>query len=125
MSVPGVGKVLCWHLLARTEGFSIIDNPRKLACYAGVVPFEHQSGTSIYKKPKVSYYADKTLKSLLHLGAMSAIRCKNDLRVYYLRKVSQGKNKMAVINAVRNKIIHRVYAVIKNEKIYKNYLVTS
>lgn len=125
MSVPGVGKVLCWHLLARTEGFSIIDNPRKLACYAGVVPFDHQSGTSVFKKPKVSFYADKTLKSLLHLGAMSAIQCKNDLREYYNRKVSEGKNKMAVLNAVRNKIIHRVYAVIKNKKPYENFLVVS
>ncbi len=125
ISVPGVGKVLCWHLLARTEGFSIIDSPRKLACYCGVVPFEHQSGTSVFRKPKVSMYADKSLKTLLHLGALSSIRCQNDLRDYYIRKVGEGKNKMLVLNAVRNKIIHRVYAVLKNEKPYEKYLAVS
>lgn len=122
-SVPGVGKVLCWLLIVKTEAFEKITEPRQLACYAGVVPFDHQSGTSIRYKPRVSFYADKSLKSILHLAAMSAIRLENDLREYYQRKVSEGKNKMLVLNNVRNKIIHRVFAVIKQQKPYeKNYI---
>lgn len=124
-SVPGVGKVLSWEILAKTNGFTSIKTPREMACYCGVAPFEYQSGTSIYRRPAVSHLADKNLKSLLHLGAMSAIRLKNDLGEYYRRKVSEGKNKMSVINAVRNKIIHRIYAVLKNQTIYQNNLVLS
>ncbi|MDO5986781.1 transposase, partial [Flavivirga amylovorans] len=97
----------------------------KMACFSGVVPFEHQSGSSIYKKPKVSSYADKSIKSVLHLGALSAIRLDNDLGIYYRRKVDQGKNKMSVLNAVRNKIIHRIFAVIRNQSFYQNRLVVS
>ena len=124
-SVPGVGKVLCWTFLAKTEGFTLINDPRKMACYSGVVPFDHQSGTSIKWKPKVSVFADKTLKSILHLAAMSAIRLNNDLATYYKRKVNEGKNKMSVLNAIRNKIIHRVFAVIKNQKKYNFDLFVS
>lgn len=124
-SVPGVGKVLCWMMLAKTEGFTLIKSPRKMACYCGVVPFDHQSGTSVRQKPRVSLYADKSMKSVLHLAAMSAIRLHNDLRTYYLRKVEEGKNKMSVLNAVRNKIIHRVFAIIKNQMMYKNHLILS
>ena len=69
--------------------------------------------------------ADKTIKSTLHLGAMSAIRHSNDLQTYYQRKVEEGKNKMSVLNAVRNKIIHRVFAVIKNQRPYQKDLVLS
>lgn len=128
-SIPGVGKVLSWMMIAKTEGFTKINEARKMACYAGVVPFENQSGTSLRHKPKVSYFADKSLKSVLHLAAMSAIRLENDLRVYYQRKVKEGKNKMLVLNAVRNKIVHRIFALIKTgksyEKNYKNNLILS
>ncbi len=119
-SVPGVGRILCWVILAKTNEFINIDKPRKMACYAGVVPFENQSGTSLIKKPRVSFLADKESKSLLHMGAMSAIRLDNDLRSYYQRKVKEGKNKMSVLNAIRNKIIHRVFAVVKNQVPYEN-----
>lgn len=124
-SVPGAGKVLSWMILAKTESFTTITEPRKMACYSGVVPFAYQSGTSVRGKNRVSSYADKAIKSILHLGAMSAIRLKNDLREYYRRKVDEGKNKMSVLNAVRNKIIHRIFAVIKNQTMYKNDLVLS
>lgn len=124
-SVPGAGKVLCWMMLAKTEGFTVISEARKMACYSGVVPFSHQSGTSVRGKNRVSAYADKAIKTILHLAAMSAIRLKNDLREYYLRKVAEGKNKMSVLNAVRNKIIHRIFAVIKNQHPYQNHLLLS
>lgn len=128
-SVQGVGKVLAWTLLIKTNEFRQLTDPRKLACYAGVVPFTHQSGTSIHKRPRVSLMADKELKKLLHLAAMRAIQLPGDLKDYYQRKVAEGKNKMSVLNAVRNKIIARICAVIKNKRIYtpayQNNLVVS
>lgn len=121
-SVPGVGKVLGWHLLVRTGEFERIDSARKLACYAGVAPFEHRSGTSIRGRSKVSHYADKTLKKLFHMAALSVIRFEGELGDYYRRKVEEGKNKMLVVNAVRNKIIHRIYAVLKHQRPFQKYL---
>ncbi|MCF0049792.1 IS110 family transposase, partial [Dyadobacter sp. LJ53] len=74
---------------------------------------------------KVSTYADKSMKSILHLAAMSAIRFDNKFRDYYRRKVDEGKNKMSVLNAVRNKIVHTIFALIKNQATYKDHLVLS
>lgn len=125
VSIPGVGKVLTWMILAKTEGFTTITDPRKMACYSGVVPFDHQSGTSVRRRSRVSSLADKTLKSVLHMAAMSAIRPTNEMGRYYLRKVQEGKNKMSILNAIRNKLIHRVFAVIKNQTPYKKDLVVS
>ena len=124
-SIPGVGKVVCWTMLAKTENFNAITDPRKMACYSGVVPFSNRSGTSLKGKEKLSSYADKYIKTVLHMAAMRAVRLTCDLKDFYLRKVAQGKNKMSVLNAVRNKIIHRIFAVIKNERPYQNLLLLS
>lgn len=124
-SVPGVGSVTSWIMIAKTEGFTTITDPRKMACYCGIVPFEHQSGTSVKRKPRVSPYADKGVKTILHLAAMSAIRLDNKLGDYYRRKVAEGKNKMSVLNAVRNKIVHIIFALIKNQATYDDHLVLS
>ena len=124
-SIPGVGYILSWNILVKTNEFKTINDPRKLACYAGVAPFSKRSGVSVFGKSRVSAFADKSLKKLLHLAAISAIRLNNDMRVFYQRKVEQGKNKMSVLNAVRNKIIHIIFALIKNQSFYQNRLVVS
>ena len=121
----GVGQIISWNMLVKTNEFKTIKTPRKMACYCGVAPFQNTSGTSIFGKSRVSLFADKSMKKLLHLGAMSAIRLDNDLSVYFNRKVSEGKNKLLVLNAVRNKIIHVIFALIKNQTFYQNRLVMS
>jgi len=122
-SVTGVGPVVAMNMLVVTEEFKKFDEPNKFSCYSGIVPFEHTSGSSIRGRARVSHLANKKMKTLLHLAAMAAINSKGELREYYNRKIAAGKNKMSVINAIRNKIIHRIFAVIKRQTPYqKNYL---
>jgi transposase len=121
-SVPGIGKITGLHMIVASGEFERIREAKQFACYSGVVPFQHQSGSSIRGRSRVSRLANMTMKKLLHLAAMSAIRYCDEIRAYYLRKVAEGKNKMAVINAVRNKLISRVFACINQQKLYeKNY----
>lgn len=121
-SIKGIGQVTAVSLLVYTKGFTTFSNAKQLACYCGVVPFAKSSGTSIRFKSTVSPHANKKLKKLLHLCALSAIRNDVEMQTYFERKVAQGKNKMSVINAVRNKLIHRVFAVIRDDRTYEeNY----
>lgn len=128
VSVPGVGTATATEILVTSNELKTINDPKKMACHAGVAPFEHRSGTSVRGKTQVSHQARKRLKSLFHLGAMSAIRMKGKLQGYYqpvrrCGKVSEGNNKMLALNAVRNKLIHRIYAFVKRcEKYDKIYL---
>lgn len=126
-SVDGVGMITAVHIIVATNEFLCINDPKKFACYSGIAPFEHSSGTSIRGKNRVSQRANKRVKTILHLSAMGAIRKKGELQDYYKRKVEEGKNKMSVLNAVRNKIIHRVFACAREnrryEKIFVNALV--
>ena len=121
-SVYGVGFVTASYILVTTNEFININNPKKYACYCGVVPFEHSSGSSVRGKTRVSQMANKKIKTLLHLAALSTIRKQGDLQEYYNRRVAEGKNKMSVLNAIRNKLILRVFACVNQNREYeKNY----
>lgn len=121
-SVTGIGKITALNMIVSTGEFTRIREAKKFACYSGVAPFEYSSGTSIRGKTRVSKIANMTIKKLLHLAAMSAIQYDDEIKLYYRRKVAEGKNKMSVINAVRNKLISRVFACVKNDRPYqKNY----
>lgn len=117
-SIPGVGKVLATNLLAVTDGFTRFTDPKALACHCGVAPFEHSSGTTIKGRTRTSPRSNSTLRSLLHMAALGAIRHDPGLKAYYERKVAQGKAKMSVLNAVRGKLIDRVFAVLKHREPY-------
>ncbi len=111
-SVPGIGPQISIYLLITTRAFKCFTNARQFACYSGIAPFEYSSGSSIKGRSRVSHLANKKAKSLLSMGAINAIRHDRELKAYFERKVKEGKNKMSVINAVRNKLIARVFATI-------------
>lgn len=117
-SIPGIGLQIAANIIAYTQAFHLFDCPRKFACYSGVAPFPYQSGSSIKGRTKVSHLANKKMKSILSLGALQAIRNDTEMKLYYQRKVEQGKNKMLVLNAVRNKLLQRIFAVVKRETPY-------
>ena len=119
-SIPGIGKITAIELIYFTNEFKMYTEAKQLACYCGVAPFEHTSGTSVRGKTRVNHMANKSLKTRLHLCAMSAIQYDPELKTYYNRKVGEGKNKMLVINAVRNKLVHRIAAVVKRETPFRH-----
>lgn len=124
-SVDGVGKVTAWQMIIATNEFKDFQSSRKFACFSGVVPFDHSSGTSIYSRPRVSHLANKKMKEMLHMSALSATVMKGELNEYYTRKVKEGKNKMLVLNNIRNKIVQRIFACVKeNRKYEKSYIHT-
>jgi transposase len=117
-SVKGIGKVTATQMIVVTNEFKSITEAKKFACYAGIAPFEHTSGTSVVGRAHVSNIADKSTKCALHMAALAAVRESGELQDYFLRKVKEGKNKMSVINAVRNKLIHRVFACVRDNRLY-------
>lgn len=120
LGIPGIGHVTAVYLIGCTGNFAGRPSGKELACYAGVAPFEHSSGISIKGKTKVHRMANKELKKLLHMCALSLIQHNQEFKTYYNRKKDEGKHSMSIINAVRNKIALRVAAVIKNQASYKN-----
>lgn len=121
-SVDGVGLITSANTIVETNEFLDIREAKKFSNHSGVVPHSEDSGKKT-KKQKVSHKACKKMKKLLHLAAMSAIRKKGELKDYYERKIAEGKNKMSVLNAIRNKLVLRIFACVNNKRKYeKNYV---
>ena len=123
-SIKGIGQVTAIAFLVYTKGYTSFENGKQLACYSGVVPFtKKQSGISVKSKPHVSPFANKKLKWLLHLCASSAIQHDKELKAYYERKTLAGKDKMSALNAVKNKLVLRMFAVLRDDRDYvENYV---
>jgi len=116
-SIPGIGKQNALQFILHTQNFTAFSSAKHLACYTGVVPFPNQSGV-MAKRERISKLANQKLKKLIHLVAMASVRVKGELKDYFIRKVKEGKNKMLVLNAVRNKLIQRMFVVIKRQTPY-------
>jgi transposase len=120
ISVSGIGKVLGWYLIAYTANFRQFSDARAFACYAGIAPFENSSGKT-FKPSRVNAIANKQIKTLLSMASMSVIQHRGEFQQYYEKRITEkGKNKMSTLNIIRNKIVFRVFAVIKRETPYVN-----
>ena len=118
-SIPGVGKFLAGHMtvvfFSRSED---LFNHRKVAAYLGIAPYEHQSGTSVYKRPSSRHYGPPAIRKLLHLGARSICFHRPSFHAYYNRKLAEGKKPTLVLNNVSNKLVKIMCAVVRNQTPY-------
>lgn len=122
-SIKGVGPQTALYMIAFTQGFSQFENSRKFASYCGIAPFPNSSGTSIRGKTKVSNLANKKIKSLFDMCAKTALQHNPEIRQYYKRRLEeQGKNEMSTINVIRNKLLARIFAVVKRGTPYVDTL---
>ena len=112
-SLKGIGLVVACQLIYHTGNFTRFDSWRAFSSYCGTAPYEHRSGTSIHRRKQCHYLGDRKMKSLLSMASVSAIQHDSELRLYYKRKLAEGKDKMLAINNVRNKLIARAFAVVK------------
>jgi transposase len=118
LTIPGIGHLTALYIICCTNNFIRKVSGKQLASYAGVVPFEHKSGTSIKGRNRVHKMANKELKCMLHLCALTAIRQYPEFKHYFDRKRSEGKHSMSVLNAIKNKIVLRVAAVVNKQQPY-------
>ncbi|PTS94829.1 IS110 family transposase [Pedobacter sp. HMWF019] len=123
VSVDFVGPKTAIRLLISTNEFNDIKNPKQFACLIGIAPFPRESGT-MRMKMRVSNLCDKKLKSILHICALCSLRGENGFKSYFKRKTeNEGKPGFSVLNAIKNKIILRIFACVnQNRPFEKEYL---
>lgn len=112
-SIKGIGDINAISTIIHTNNFEAFETARQYACYLGIAPFPLSSGTSVRGKTQVSHMGAKLLKADLSQAAKSAIVWDKELKEYYERKTKEGKAFGVVLNAVKFKLVCRMFAVIK------------
>ena len=112
LTISGIGIVNAVNTIVATHNFKMFDNARQYASYIGVAPFEHTSGTSVRGKTHVEPGA-KMLKADLTGAVRTCINHDKEIQKYYDRKIAEGKSYGVVANAIKFKLLLRMFAVIK------------
>ena len=115
-SIPGIGALTAAVLLGEVGAFRSFDSARQVAAYAGVVPKQHDSGSSVHKKPRLAKRGNAHLRKALYMPAVVAMRCNPLMRALRERMTKTGHSTMAIIGAIMRKLLHLAYGVIKTGK---------
>lgn len=120
ISIPGIGLINAVTTIVATGNFTRFQTARQYAKFCCVSPMSVQSGTSIRSGDHVSRAGHNEIKSILTEGARSAINHDAQLKAYYQRKRDEGKSHGSVMNAVKFKLICRMFAVVQRQTPYVN-----
>jgi len=115
ISIPGVGLLLAAHMLVVIQSAPLPLSPKFLAAFIGICPYEDSSGTSLRHAATSRHYGPPGLRKLLFLAALSISMHNPQFRIYFLRKVQEGKPKQLVINNIANKLLKVIVAVVRTQ----------
>jgi len=117
-SIPGIGKLSACYLLAEIGDPRRFQSAAKLVAWAGLNPKRHESGTS-RAYTAISRMGSATLRGVLYMPALTAIRFNPRIRVFYDRLVAKGKPKMVAVVAAMAKLLRIVYGVLFSNQSFK------
>lgn len=116
-SIPGVGPVLASHFLAEVPDVARFDSASQLAAFAGLVPTQHDSGTSVKRKGKLAKTGNVHLRSAFYMPALCATRHNPLIAAFVERLKATGeKAKMTIVVAVMHKLLRLAYGVLKSNQ---------
>ncbi len=115
-SIPGIGTTTAALLLAEIVNIKHYTSARQVAAYAGLVPRERRSGSSVRGRTCLSKIGNARLRKALYFPAITALRCSDFFKDWANPLRMRGKSKMSVIGAAMRKLIHLAYGVLKTGK---------
>lgn len=115
-SIPGIAETTAALLLSEITDITQYRSARQVAAYAGLVPRERQSGSSVRGRTRLSKIGNARLRRALYFPAITALRCSPFFQQWAEGLLKRGKSKMSVICAVMRKLVHLVYGVLKSKQ---------
>ena len=132
-SIPGIGEKIAATIISEIGEIDRFNHPKKLVAFAGVDPEVFESGKFKATLVRITKRGSSRLRHALYMAVRSGIRdCRKQkttdeiiprnkrLRAFYDKKRDEGKlYKVAVIACV-NKLLHWIYAILKNRTTFQD-----
>ena len=113
-SVSGLGDKTIPVLLSFYGGPGRFDHARQAAAFAGLDPRQHESGSSVRGKPRLSKVGHAGLRKALYMPAMVTLHKTAWGRAFRDRLTAAGKAPMVIIGAMMRKRVHVAFGVLKS-----------
>lgn len=118
LSIPAIGEKTANRMLALMHSRQF-KTAEQLAAFLGLVPVEHQSGSSVQKRPRMAKNGDARTRAALYMAAIVATKYNPHVKALYTRLCAKGKSKMAALGAAMRKLVHLCFGVIKHQTCYQ------
>jgi transposase len=110
-AIIGVGPVVATRLLGRIARASRFPTAAAFAAYTGVAPIEIASGDKA--RHRLSRQGDRKLNNALHTIALTQVRMPGTRgRLYYDRKIAEGKTHNEAMRALKRRLADHVWRVM-------------
>ena len=113
-SIPGLGEKTIPTLLAYYGGPLRFDTPKQAVAFAGLDPRQHQSGSSVRGKPRLSKVGHARLRKALYMPARVATTRTAWGRALKMRLGAAGKPPMLILGAMMRKLLCVAYGVLRS-----------
>jgi len=115
-SIDGVGRMVAVTILAEVPAISAFTRARDVAAFAGLTPALARSGTSVWRRGRMTKEGSALLRKMLYMAALQAVkRSNNAFHKTYTSLVARGKAKMCALGAIMHKLIRVAFGVLKHQ----------
>jgi transposase len=115
-SIPGIGELTAAKLLSEFVDIKHYSSARQAAAFAGLVPRQNDSGSSVRGKPRLCKVGTARLRKALYFPAIVATQHNPVIRAFSERLRDKGKCPMVIIGAAMRKLIHIAFGVLTSGK---------
>lgn len=113
-SIPGIGELTAWRLVAEIQALATFDNVRQVVAYVGLDPTGHESGSSVHGGRSISRQGRAALRAALYMPALVAKKHNPILCAFAAQLKQRGKLPQQIVVAVMRKLLHLVYGILKS-----------
>ncbi len=113
-SIKGIGRKTAAQLMGEILSLERFENAKKISCWAGLIPSEFSSGTSVKKEDELCAQGCRPIRYVLYMPALSAMRYNEPIKCLVERLKDRGKTGKERIVAAMHKLLRQVYGVLNS-----------